>query len=275
MNSSAVNYAGRRIVRQSDNYKVASMAENHAMYRAGAGATNKERRMIFTKYKNIIYSGLITALISLILIPFLFAFRSCHHVDFKNYKDYTWLFEESIIKNIDSVFFVRCIRKSDNLYMYNLRNVKTNDTIHQDYQVLIWEIKPLQELDLHESRFNENVNLSECIVFPGEVLNSKSTPQIKVKFKLNFNNTLNIDLNENSKIKKNIESTDYKGFYGEINKLSLSNNEGENIIVIDNGIENIYSLFLLYKHHGRFFLIDLTSDKEFSETRIDLLNLKN
>jgi len=189
-----------------------------------------------------------------------------HSVEFHNYKKYLWLFNNSIKSEIDTIFCVSHTREDDIYYKYN----------YKDFFISIWEIKDLDFVELKKINFSKNINLDNIEFSSGEILNKNlgTLPAITVQFKLPFNNFLNVNLNERTKIIKEIDSANYRGFFGNINKMSFTNKEFDNLILFDYGENMQQTLLLFYKKNYKFYLILVNSDKEFDESVINIFDLK-
>jgi hypothetical protein len=81
------------------------------------------------------------------------------------------------------------------------------------------------------------------------------TPKITVELGFSLDSTISLNLDTNSKIITTIETPKYRGFYGEVNKLSISNEKGKHIIQLDYPYENPYTVFLFYKTQRSFYII--------------------
>jgi len=84
-----------------------------------------------------------------------------------------------------------------------------------------------------------------------------------------------INTDQHCNILSHIEKDNYRGFYGQINKLSLSNGITNKHLILFNYKEwQTPVLLLLYKGHQSFYLILIDSKKPFDEKIINILNLK-
>jgi len=108
----------------------------------------------------------------------------------------------------------------------------------------------------------------------GEILNLGSDLEIPINFGFVFNNVMNVNLDESSKIERTFEGINYKGFYGSINEMSLSNEKGEHEILLNYTRGQTPTVFLFYKGHQSFYIIMINSKKSFDESIIKILNLK-
>jgi hypothetical protein len=182
-----------------------------------------------------------------------------------NYKPYLWIFKDSVKNDVDKDMFVGSIRERDILYQYILKN---------RYHVSIWEFKDLSEIRLNEIPINCNVDLDDVNIMPYELLNKNESPEITTELGFSFSGSASLNIDKRSKIIKSIDTPKYKGFYGLVNKLSLSNEKGKHLIIFDYPSGNEPTLFLLYKTSTGFYVVFIDSnDGPFDESIIHVLNL--
>jgi hypothetical protein len=175
-----------------------------------------------------------------------------------------WIFKDSVKSDIDTNFCYSYLKKRD---VYNNFHYKGT------YNIIIWEFKDLSIAELKKATINQNVNLDDVKFGSGEILNKKSDLEITIKYGFAFNYTMNVNLDGYSKIERNFEGANYKGFYGSINKISLSDEKGEHQILLDYTKGQTPTVFLLYKGHQSFYLIMINSEKPLDESIINILNL--
>jgi hypothetical protein len=181
---------------------------------------------------------------------------------------YLWIFTDSAANNLDTIVTVGHVRKSDTYYHY-LYKRKTS--------ILIFEYKELMFLNIKNVSLAKGVNFDKFLDdFSGEEYNMNlyPDPETYINFKLPFNNSLNVNLDNNSIIKKRIEGKNYRGFFGDVFKMSLSNAQGKQLVLFDYKREATPTLFLLYKHQGRFLVIIINSEEKFDESIIKILKLE-
>lgn len=188
-----------------------------------------------------------------------------HSTNMVDYEPYMWIFNDSVKNDIDTNRFVSSIKERDLLYQYIL---------HCGYRVGIWEFKDLNRVDLKEIAMNKNVDLSQVNITPREVLNSKASPEINIELGFKFNNSIGLNLDNYSKIITPIETQKYKGFYGIVNKLSLTDENGKHLIVFDYPEGPRPIVFLFYKTTKGFYVIFIDSMyRSFNESIVNLLDL--
>lgn len=169
-----------------------------------------------------------------------------HGIEMEDYEPYMWVFQDSVRKDVDTLIFAGHTRERDILYQYRFKN---------KYLVSIWELKDLSNIQIDKIPINSNVDLSEVHIMPYEILNKHVSPEIKVELGFTLDSTISLNLDNNSKIITTIETPKYRGFYGEVNKLSISNEKGKHIIQLDYPYENPYTVFLFYKTQRSFYII--------------------
>lgn len=214
--------------------------------------------------QRIIVSG-ITAFIICYFGYFIFiSIKYRHHIEMNNYRRCLWLFSEKAKNDIDTNFYVGCVRDRDILSKYSYKN----------FNVFIWEFKDLDIVKLNEVHINQNTNLKDLKFSSKEILNKKNSPEINIKYGFTFNGTMSVNLDDYSKVESSFETNNYKGFYGVLNRMSFSNERDEHQIYFDYGFVHQPTLFLLYKGHGSFYVIIINSEKPFDESIINILNLQ-
>lgn len=212
----------------------------------------------------IIFSFIVSLIISFFIYFIINTYRYHYKIDLDNFKPYYSFFKDSIKKDIDTTVFVGCIRKNDALYHYIYK---------KDYFIDIWEFKELGFLDLNKITIYQNVNLNNIKFQSAEILNKGRIPEIIVRFGPFFKNKININTNENSKIENMVKNNNYKGFYGIINKMSFSNENGKHLVLIDYKDTLEYCLVLLLKKRNSFFIINISSNQPFNNSIYNILNL--
>jgi hypothetical protein len=200
-------------------------------------------------------------------VHFFYLFQKySHSADWETYKQYLWLFKDSVKNEIDTNFSSSFVQKKD---IYNNFHYK------KDFNIVLWEFKDLYEVDLENAKINQDVNLEDIKFSSGDILNKGSDLEISIKDGFTFNHTMNLNMDSYSKIEKRIEGENYKGFYGTVNKMSLSDQtEGHQILL--NYMDGLApTLFLFYKGHHSFYIIIINrlETKPFDESIIDELNL--
>jgi hypothetical protein len=215
--------------------------------------------------KTIVYT-LVLIVISYFIWFFYGIIRYSHSSDWETYKEYMWIFKDSVKKDIDTDFNYSYVRKRD---VYNNIHYKGSS-----YNIIVWEFKDLSNVDLKEISINQNINLDNIEFTSGEILNAKSDLEITINYGFDFNYKMSVNLDAESKIEKNIEGINYKGFSGYINKMSLSDKKNKHQIIFNYTNGKTPTVLLLYKGHQSFYLIMINAEKPLDENIIKILNLK-
>ncbi|MFZ4582471.1 MAG: hypothetical protein ACOYM7_07460 [Paludibacter sp.] len=162
------------------------------------------------------------------------------------------------------------------IYYEDLKNKKPyyelNDTSYNNYYVVIWEFKDMKNYNLDDVFINERSIISKSKFELGEVLDSKSFCPISIKYLYKIDGMI-LSLSENSKILKELHGKKYKGFYGLIDKMSISDKKGEPQIYFNFSKNQYPTVLLLYKGHNSFYLIMINSSKKIDENIINILNI--
>jgi len=216
------------------------------------------------KFK-ILLSGIISLITIYLGYTIFYMFLYSHTTDLKNYKKYLWMFNDTIQCNIDTFSFSGAINKRDILYSYNYP---------KNYVFYIWEFKDLSVAKLSKIPIKENVDLDNIHFYAKESTeNYNPDMTLTMKLDLKFNQVLGINLDANSLILKNIESKNYRGFYGNISKMTFNNEIGKPLIVFDYKYNAVPSLFLMYKANDSFYviLVNARDSAKIDENTIKLL----
>lgn len=213
------------------------------------------------KLFKIIISGII-AIVIVYFARFIF-FVSIYHYDddLKFNKEYFWLFKDSIKTEIDTVFFGSSTRKKDAIYYY----IYNKYSERFFYNIIIWEFKDLNPIEFKKITINKNIDLDNIKLRRGEIQNSGNNPEINVEYGPFFNNKIIFNVGKYSEIDSCFETTKYKGFYGNVNKISFSNEKGKHLVLINYIDGRTPILFLIYKKNQRFFVIIVKSNKPLNE----------
>ncbi len=181
-------------------------------------------------------------------------------------KQYIWLFKDSVKKDINTDYSFSKVEDRD---VYNNFHYK-------GYNIVIWDFKDLRDSDLQNVLIKNQVELgSNAAKFSaGEILNKKSDMKIAIKFRFAFSDAMNINLDTYSEMYRTIKGKNYKGFYGNLNRFSLSNGRDEHQIIFDYTEGKTQSVVLVYKNQLGFYLIVINSKQKIDENCIDILNLE-
>lgn len=189
-----------------------------------------------------------------------------HNTVHTNFKQYLWLFKDSVRANVDTFFYWGHQGKSDTLYSY---------VYQKKYDVFVWEFSELSQLDPKTVNIRLNTDLYDVNFWGGEEFNPKSNCRQMVEFGFSFESSMSVSLDEYSKILRKFGTTTYQGFYGIVNRLALNNAKGEPQIIVDYKSGHQPVVFLFYKHKNSFFVIFIDSfpDKPLDEGIVNIFNL--
>jgi hypothetical protein len=190
-------------------------------------------------------------------------------VKWDGYNKYLWVFSDSVRQNIDSVYFVGLERKSNNLYEYIV-----NQPGGKHYVTILDFKKPIIS-DLDSAVINLNSDLESIRVYTAERFNSEKNyirPEIIIESEFSFDDGININLNDKSRVSERYCGKDFRVFFGEINKMSLSNKNEENIILMDYGTRVEKTLFALFNYERTTYFILLNSESEIDKSAINVFN---
>lgn len=191
----------------------------------------------------------------------IFIFSKYGYSPFHESNKYFWLFTDAAQKEINPIISGGWRRDNDVLYHYLYKKNK--------FSIHIWEFENIKNANIESVSINEGKDLSEIEFKKYETLDSDDWPKFKTKLGFSLDSNINISLDEFSKITTTFFSEKYKGFCGNINKLSISDQKGEHKVVIEYPFEQGAVLFLLYKKAESLFLIIVDSNqKEVVDQRI-------
>ena len=213
----------------------------------------------------IIIAGVIIIVISYLSYFFYGIIRYSHASDWQTYKQYMWIFKDSAKKDINTNFCYSYVKDGD---VYNNFNYKDS------YNIIVWEFRGLGHGALRNSIINQNVNLEDVKFGSGEILNKGGDLEFTNSYNFVFTSAINVNLDKYSKIERTFNSINYKGFYGSINQMSLSDEKGEHQILSNFTKGPTPAVFLFYKGHQSFYLIMIYSRVPFNESIIKILNLE-
>ncbi len=217
------------------------------------------------KATKFLFAGFISTIVCFLIYVFVGIIKNSHSPDWQAYKQYTYFFKDSVKNYIDTNFCCSFVKKTD---VYNNFNYK------QIFNIIIWEFKNTVSLVPENVKINQNINLNDEKFNPGEILNKNSDLEIAIKSDFSFNNAMNLNLDFQSKIEKEFNSNKYKGLYGLINKVSLSNEYNEHQILFNYTMSKKYAMIIFYKGHTSFFIIIIDCERPFDENIINILNLE-
>jgi hypothetical protein len=189
-----------------------------------------------------------------------------YRTDWNMYNKYTYLLKDSVKNNLDYLFCSSEVGYND---------VNTSIWTKDSVRISVWEFNELKDVDLKQVQFREDVNLESLRFNRGVILDSKSDMNTTVEYGFTFDNSLVVSLDQYSKIQTRFEEKNYRGFFGYINKLSLSNGiTHKHYILLNYALQVSPALVLFYKDNKGFYMIIVDSKKGMDEKIIRVLNLK-
>ena len=210
--------------------------------------------------------GLILAIVCYIAYFIFAAVRYSHKIDWgTRAKEYLYFFKDSTQNRIDNDYNFSYVQRHDvyNHYIYN-----------DIYYVTIWEFSHLKSANLNIIPIIRNADFSDVKINSGQTINLHSSPEITIKYGVEFDNTLNISLNNASKIDTSFQTKRYITFYGTVNRMLLSDGTGKPQVLFDYANERQYGLFLFYKGNDSFYLLIINSKQPFDPDKlINIFNL--
>jgi hypothetical protein len=217
-----------------------------------------------------IRAGLITIAVTSILYFVIHIYENIPQNDLKLANSYMWVFKDSVKADMDTLF-----RFSE----VNKRYIKNDFVYKEHYPIEIWDFKDLYSLDLKDVIIHKNINLPDLDINYGKgaILDAKCNTRKQIIYSSSFDSRININLDESSTIIKTIESRNYKGFYGIVNRMAFTNGKGEDYLLFDHPKGKQQTLLLVYTSlKGTFVIIVGTNDKAytFDENIINIFNLK-
>lgn len=216
------------------------------------------------KTLKVIIAGIIAIIISYFFYFFYGIIRYSHSSDWQTYKQYMSIFKDSAKKDINPNFCYSYVKERDVYNNFDYKDI---------YTIIVWEFKDLANAELKKSTINQNVDLEDVKFEAGEILNKGSDLEFTINYGFVFNSAMNVNLDKYSKIERTFKGANYKGFYGSVNQMSLSNEKGEQQILSGFTKGQTPTVFLFYKGHQSFYIIMINSKNPFDENIIKILNL--
>ena len=222
----------------------------------------------------------------LFIISFIYDIIFLSHNNLKNLKEYDnflFLFKEEYVKDIDRFTASSYVEKNDVLTTINyVPGISLLDKEKQIgfgyrsdivYHINIWEFKKLTKLSIDSVPIYLKKTLGDLEVSWGEILEPESEQPIAIKFRYDYSK-MSINVDEGSIISDSaIRGKNFKGFFGEINRISLSNENEKHKIFMDY-IPRMQVLFLVVNKYNQFYIITVTCNKSFDESIIDIFDLE-
>ena len=205
-----------------------------------------------------------------------------HSTDWKKWKEYSYLFDDSIIQDVDTFLAFSKVSKNDIYTNFHYIPNSSGKTLEEKffynpkdtaYNVVFWEFKKLSQVNIVGVDIRTNQNLDNLKLRGGEILNSKSDQRLAIHYGFEYAQ-MSVNVDNKSTIEKYINGKNFKGFLGTVNRLSLSNEKNEHEIYIDYVPTPKKVLFLIYNSNNRFYIIIIDSEKDFNASIMNILNLE-
>ncbi len=196
----------------------------------------------------------------------MYLFHDIYQKDIDKYTASSYIKKNDVLVTVNYVPGISLLEEHEQIRLFGYRN-------YSAYHIKIWEFKKLSALSIDSVPFWFNRDLDDLKISRGEVLEPRSTEPISIKFKYRFTDKMQINTDRHSRIKNEVRGKDYKGFFGELNRVSLSNENDRHKIFIDYEPRREV-LFLVVNKQNRFCIITVTCNKAFDESIMELFNLE-
>ena len=200
------------------------------------------------------------------------------HIEYGETK-YFSLLKDSVTKDIDTRF-AQEIKSNGNLfdhYNYSTSHKLGFTDVDTVYYIDIWEFKDLNKADFNATYVKKDkmpIEIKVKTLF--KVIYKDSLPLIKERFGYEFiNSKLNINIDSQTEIVKTFDTPNYKGFFGKVNSIRLTDEKGEPQMLLKYKYPK-KTLFLLYKTKQSFIIIrvNCNHDEAINENVLNFFNLK-
>jgi len=202
--------------------------------------------------------------------------------DNKKWKGYIHLFNDSIVHDVDTLSACTYVGNKDIYMSFNyvpglsLLNIEDRaffrakkDTV---YFVTFWAFKESEHFPLDSIDFRFNQTLDYLKVGRGEVLSPHSKQPVSICYGYEYNDiTINVD--NKSRNVRLINGKNYKGFLGDLNRVSFSNEKEEHDIFIDYEFKRPV-LFLVANIDSALYIITINSEIKFDESILSIIDFK-
>lgn len=200
----------------------------------------------------------------------------------KEWKEYIHLFNDSIVQDVDTLTAGTYVGNKDIYMSFNYvpglsfldKHQRADFRSKKDtvYFVTFWAFKELDHFPLDSIDFRFNQTLDNLKKGRGEVLEPHSKQPVSIRYGYEYNDiTINVD-NKSGNVKV-INGKNYKGFLGDLNRVSFSNEKEEHDIFIDYKPKRPV-LFLVAKIDSALYLITINSEIKFDESILSIIDFK-
>lgn len=207
-----------------------------------------------------------------------------HHTKGKEkWKEYMFFFNDSIKSDLDIPLFAYSEEGKKDIFTsfiyrpgLSLREKTDYPPFHPTeprYNIIIWQFKELSQLEVPDVKFRFDEPLDHLKLKRGEILNSNSEQKVAVKYNPHYTDmTIHVD-DKSEIINPSIGGNSYRGFMGNINRMSFSNENNVHDIYIDYDPSGKQVILLVTKQKGAFYIVIIISTEHFDENIIKILNL--
>ena len=178
-----------------------------------------------------------------------------------------YLFSDKGRDGIERKFPLYAYRSTDSIYNYIYDGT---DSAH--YYIEVWKIPALKDIKLSSVKFNENISLSGVRLYPSEILGEGL--ETEVKFGPFFKHNISVDVDDYSKIAGTFEGQNYKGLYGNIEKIAFENDAGQILATHTYDNKPMPTMLIVYKGRGSFYVIIVNSDDQFGADVLKIFSLE-
>lgn len=219
--------------------------------------------------------------VSLIALGLLLLFIYGHRPDFSTVgQKYLYIFKDSIQYKIDENP-ASWVGRHDNLvhfiYYDSIKDKRdyyeVDDTTYNNYYIAVWNFESLNNYSLNEVYINSSSHIEITSYLYGETLDPDGYCPTTVKFLYDIDGLI-LNVSDDSKIIKEFSGENYKGFYGLLNKVSISNRKGAPQIYFNFKKSLTPTIFIIHSGSSGFHLIKINATKHLNEDIIKVFNLQ-
>jgi hypothetical protein len=165
----------------------------------------------------------------------------------------------------DVVVGIKLVRKSDVFHLFSVKS---------DIHVKAWEIKSISNKDFRAVRFTTHLNIAEVVDIPNyEKLNSGHSPETTVHLGPFVQEKLTVNIDKFAEGLKEVNGPNYKGYIGNINRLLISDENGQHKAYWNWRFDYLKQMVLAYTFENQLYLVVFYSKKDFDESIADILSL--